>query len=84
MTDAKKEIKSSVTCSKCNKEVCRDCMKSTPFASHCFCEDCYKSNLKQICTEFEVEWDTLMSQHNIECETLFGKYKEILEAIISK
>lgn len=77
-----KEMKSSVICSKCSKEVCRDCMKSAPFASYCFCKDCYRSNLKQICIEFETEWETLMSQHNTECDALFKKYKKTLEAII--
>lgn len=76
------EIIATVTCAKCNKEVCRNCYKTVPFESDCFCKDCYGSNLKQICVEFEKEWSTLMSQNQIKCDALFDKYKKILEKVI--
>ena len=78
------EMRSSSFCSKCDKEICGNCMKSAPFASYCFCIDCYKSNLKQICIEFEKEWDAMMAQQDVDCNAMFAKYKELLEGILKR
>lgn len=82
--ECKKEAISTVNCAKCNKELCRHCYKTTPFASYCFCEDCYGSNFKQICTDFEKEWDILMAEKDIKCKAMFDKYEEVLKGIIKK
>jgi len=81
--DCEKEVVSVVNCAKCNKELCRHCYKSTPFASYSFCEDCYGSSLKKICEEFEKEWKVLMEEHDTKCDTMFKKYGTRLEEIIT-
>lgn len=82
--ECEKESIYMVYCSKCNKELCRNCITTSPIGSHYFCKDCYNDSIKKAYNKFTEDWTKLKAKQDKESDTMIDEFNSFLEDIVGE